>query len=202
MTTLRLLPAALLAALTLGACAADDRSADVAVVTSDTTAAVGGASGAARAVAVLTPTDTTASDGPSGQVEFTEVEGGVEVRYNLAGLPGVGRLGFHVHENGDCGPGPDGEPGGAAGDHFNPMASPHGAPDHAAAARHAGDLGNVTAGADGRAVGSRIDSVLAFSGPTSMLGKAVVLHAEADDYETQPGGDAGARIACGIVERR
>lgn len=193
---------ALPAVLLIG-CAAESPETDTTVVVnSDTVVATSGTpAGAASAVAVLAPTDSTA-DAPSGRVEFIEVDGGVEVRYNLAGLPGAGPFGFHVHENGDCGPDSTGTPGGAAGGHFNPMASPHGAPGGEATARHAGDLGNVRPGADGAAVGTVTDAVLAFSGPTSMLGKAVVLHAQADDLQTQPTGDAGGRIACGIIEAR
>ncbi len=199
---MRRLLLALPACLLVG-CAAESPETDTTVVVnSDTLVSTGDApAGAASAVAMLAPTDSTA-DAPSGQVEFIEVDGGVEVRYNLAGLSGTAPLGFHVHENGDCGPDSTGTPGGAAGGHFNPMASPHGAPGGEATARHAGDLGNVTPGADGRAVGTLTDAVLAFSGPTSVLGRAVVLHAQADDLATQPTGDAGGRIACGIIEAR
>src|SRR5690606_21321031 len=87
--------------------------------------------------------------GVSGTVTFTPAEGGVQVTYALDGLT-PGRHGFHVHENGDCGPGPDGAPGGAAGEHFAPLGSPHGAPADSVGQRHVGDLGNVEAGADGR----------------------------------------------------
>ena len=193
----------LLPALIVAGCAAESPETDTTVVVnSDTVVAMSDApAGAASAVADLAPTDST-SDAPAGRVEFIEVDGGVEVRYNLTGLSGAGPFGFHVHENGDCGPDSTGTPGGAAGGHFNPMASPHGAPGREATVRHAGDLGNVTPGADGAAVGTLTDSVLAFSGPTSLVGRAVVLHAQADDLRTQPTGDAGGRVACGIIEAR
>ena len=87
-----------------------------------------------------------------------------------------------------------------AGDHFNPLSSPHGAPDSSAARRHAGDLGNVVV-EGGQAVGVRVDSVLAFEGPTSPVGKAVVVHAGADDLVSQPGGDSGARVGCGVIRQ-
>ena len=137
--------------------------------------------------------------GVSGRVEFTDLGDAVEIRYNLAGLPG-GEHGLHVHQRGDCGPDSTGTPAGAAGDHFNPLSSPHGAPDSSAARRHAGDLGNVAV-EGGQAVGVRVDSVLAFDGPTSVVGKAVIVHAGADDFVSQPGGDAGARAGCGVVRR-
>jgi len=190
-----------LPAILLVGCAAESPETDTTVVVDPDTLAVAVPAGATSAVAELTPTDSTA-DAPSGRVEFIEVAGGVEIRYNLAGLPGAGPFGFHVHETGDCGPDSTGTPAGAAGGHFNPMASPHGAHDAAPTARHAGDLGNVTPGADGRAVGTLTDSLLAFTGPTTLVGRAVVLHAEADDLETQPTGDAGGRIACGVIEAR
>ena len=137
--------------------------------------------------------------GVSGRVEFTNLGDAVEIRYNLAGLA-AGDHGFHVHQRGDCGPDSTGTPAGAAGDHFNPLSSPHGAPDSIATRRHAGDLGNVTA-EGGQTVGVRVDSVLAFDGPTSIVGKAVIVHAGADDLATQPGGDAGARVGCGVIRR-
>ena len=149
-----------------------------------------------RAVAEIGEVD---GSGVSGRVEFTSLDDAVEVRYNLAGLP-AGEHGFHVHQRGDCGPDSTGTPAGAAGEHFNPLASPHGAPDSSAARRHAGDLGNV-APESGQAIGVRVDSVLTFEGPTSFLGKAVIVHAGADDLTSQPGGDAGARIGCGVVRQ-
>lgn len=195
---IRLVPILVFAAAALSACA--DRAADAPAAPAADSAAVGPAT-PNGAVAVIAPTDSAAG-GPSGQIEFVETDGAVEIRYNLSGFPGAGPFGFHVHENGSCAPDSAGTPGGAAGGHFNPMASPHGAPDSSATARHAGDLGNLAPEATGRAIGTRVDSVLAFDGPTSILGKAVVIHAGADDFATQPAGDAGGRIACGVVARR
>lgn len=140
--------------------------------------------------------------GVSGTVTFLALgDEGVQIDYDLAGLT-EGEHGFHLHENGSCEPDSAGTPGGAAGGHFNPMESPHGAPAASPADRHAGDLGNiqVAAEANGVARGSIADSVLAFGGPTDVVGKAVILHAGADDLESQPSGDAGARVGCGVVE--
>lgn len=137
--------------------------------------------------------------GVSGTVTFTPAEGGVQVTYALDGLT-PGRHGFHVHENGDCGPGPDGAPGGAAGEHFAPLGSPHGAPADSVGQRHVGDLGNVEAGADGRAAGTFFDAVVALEGERGIVGKAVVVHTGEDDLTTQPSGDAGDRVGCGVVE--
>ena len=131
----------------------------------------------------------------SGQVTFAQVEGGVRVTARIQGLD-EGRHGFHIHEFGDCSA-PDGS---SAGGHFNPDGSPHGAPDAAAGQRHAGDLGNLEAGPRGMANVTRIDSLLTFDGPSSFVDKAVIIHAGADDFTSQPSGDAGPRVACGIIK--
>lgn len=188
---------ALAALVVLAACAPEaDVPADAAGVPDSTLTAP------ARdeaAVAAIAPLGDAAVE---GQVEFVDLGDAVEVRYNLSGLaPGRGH-GFHVHETGDCGADSTGTPGSAAGGHFNPMASPHGAPSAVATARHAGDLGNITPDAEGRAVGTVVDSVLAFDGPTSLLGKALVVHAGTDDLASQPSGDAGDRVGCGVIGRR
>lgn len=149
---------------------------------------------AERAVAQIAEVD---GSGVSGVVRFTALDDAVEIRYDLSGL-GAGPHGFHVHQTGDCSADSTGTPAGAAGGHFNPLASPHGAPTAAPSRRHAGDLGNITAEA-GRAVGVVVDSVLAFSGPTSVIGKAVVVHGGEDDLESQPSGAAGPRVGCGVI---
>ena len=97
-----------------------------------------------------------------------------------------------------------------AGPHFNPAGKTHGAPGDAE--RHAGDLGNVTAGADGVATLALTDAQIPLSGPNSILGRAVVVHELADDLgkgdRSEPGvqgktshttGNAGARLACGVI---
>lgn len=140
----------------------------------------------------------------SGTVAFVETADGVFVTYDVRGLD-PGAHGFHVHEGTSCGPADiddDGtaEPGGAAGGHFNPENTPHGAPTDPRAQRHAGDLGNVMAG-DGRsAVGSMSDEVLSFDGVTGVVGHAMMIHGGRDDLESQPSGAAGARVACGVIE--
>ncbi len=151
-------------------------------------------SGPERAVADIAEVD---GSGVSGRVEITSLGDSIEVRYNLSGLS-AGKHGFHIHQAGDCGPDSTGTPAGAAGGHLNPLSSPHSAPDSSAAKRHAGDLGNVLA-EGGQAVGVVVDSVLAFKGPTSVLGKAVIVHAREDDLATQPAGNSGARVGCGVI---
>lgn len=134
----------------------------------------------------------------SGRVTFVSLDDALEIRYDLDGL-GAGPHGFHVHQVGDCGPDSTGTPGGAAGGHFNPLESPHGAPSAKPGSRHAGDLGNITTDPEGRASGVVVDSVLSLRGPTSVLGRALVVHAGEDDLTSQPSGDAGARIGCGVI---
>jgi Cu-Zn family superoxide dismutase len=152
-------------------------------------AAVAAPAPATRAVAVLTP---LGGSGVSGTVTFTRVEGGVKVSAHLSGL-GEGAHGFHIHEFGDC----SAADGTSAGGHFNPTAQPHGAPT--AAARHTGDMGNVTADASGNASLEYVDSHASFEGETSILGRGVIVHAKADDLKTQPTGAAGGRVACGVI---
>jgi superoxide dismutase, Cu-Zn family len=159
----------------------------------DDTVATPAAQAARVASATLEP---TAGNETRGTVTFTEEEGGIRVVANIENLPGQGRYGFHVHEHGDCSA-PDAE---SAGGHFNPDQTEHGAPDAPVAERHAGDLGNLEAGEDGRATYDRLDRVMTLDGEDSIVGRAVIVHASADDLETQPTGDAGPRLACGVIE--
>ena len=128
-----------------------------------------------------------------GTVHFQEQrDGRVEVVVDITGVP-PGVHGFHVHEKGDCGMN-----GQNAGGHFNPMSLVHGAPD--AQSHHAGDFGNVTADASGNVRTSfTTRSVTVAAGPMTAVGHAIILHANPDDLTTQPSGNAGARIACGVV---
>jgi Cu-Zn family superoxide dismutase len=141
---------------------------------------------------VLTPISGSTAQ---GSVHFEETAADtVEITADITGLAPNSTHGFHLHDKGDCG-----DNGNAAGGHFNPSAMPHGAPD--AASHHAGDFGNVTADDKGEVhvhVTSHMLTVTA--GPNSVVGHAVILHANPDDLTTQPSGNAGPRIACGVVE--
>jgi Cu-Zn family superoxide dismutase len=126
-------------------------------------------------------------------VRLTQLaDGGVDVQIELTGVP-PGVHGFHIHEKGDCG-----DNGNAAGGHFNPAATAHGAPD--VPPHHAGDFGNVTANDAGK-VSTRFTTraVTVEAGANSAVGHAIILHANPDDLTTQPTGNAGGRIACGVV---
>ena len=143
-----------------------------------------------KAVAVLHPTEGSKV---TGFVSFEKVRGGIRVTATVEGLsPGL--HGFHVHEFGDC-TSPDGN---SAGGHFNPMGAQHGGPT--ADGRHVGDLGNIDAGkGDGPVKYETVDKMLALEGPNSIIGRSVVVHAKADDLKTQPTGNSGARLACGVI---
>jgi Cu-Zn family superoxide dismutase len=134
----------------------------------------------------------------SGTVTFAEQDGSVEVSIDLQGLP-PGEHGFHVHETGDCSA-PDAT---SAGGHFNPGELPHGSPNAPRDRHHAGDFGNLTAAEDGTVKTSmKVDFITVAEGERSVVGKAVVVHEKPDDLKSQPTGDAGGRIGCGVVEKK
>lgn len=142
-----------------------------------------------KAIAVLSPTQGSSV---AGKVTLTKVEGGIKVSAHVTGLK-PGAHGFHIHEFGDC-TAPDGA---SAGGHFNPAGAPHAGPKDAH--RHAGDLGNIEANAEGAATLEYVDAGIAFDGAESVLGRGVIVHANPDDFKTQPTGNAGGRVACGVI---
>ncbi len=152
-------------------------------------AALAAAAPVTKAIAVVNPLGTS---GVSGTVTFTEAEKGVKVEAKLSGLK-EGAHGFHIHEFGDC----SAADGSSAGGHFNPSGEPHASP--LAAQRHVGDMGNLTAGSDGTATLSYVDARASFEGASSILGRGVIVHANPDDFKTQPTGNAGGRLACGVI---
>ena len=139
-----------------------------------------------KAIAVLTP---TAGSKVTGTVTFTKSGDGVQVVANVAGLK-PGKHGFHIHEFGDCSA-PDAT---SAGGHFNPTNDPHAG--HDADERHMGDLGNIEADASGKAQLKLTDKKIKLD---AIIGKAVIVHEKADDLKTQPTGDAGGRLVCGVI---
>ncbi len=141
------------------------------------------------AVCILHPTE---GNEVSGIVTFTNTDGGIKIVANLEGLT-PGKHGFHIHEYGDC----SRLDGKSAGGHFNPDGKKHGAPN--SEERHVGDLGNLLANEDGKAYYEIIDSYISFSGPHSIIGRAIIVHAGEDDLMSQPTGAAGARVACGVI---
>lgn len=142
-----------------------------------------------RAVAVILP---TAGYDARGLVTFEESKEGVRIRGNIRGLSAGGH-GIHIHEFGDC----SSSDASSAGDHFNPDSKPHGGPDHAD--HHAGDLGNLLATANEATVISTRNSGLSFTGNRSIIGRSVIIHESPDDLKTQPSGNSGKRIGCGVI---
>jgi len=133
-----------------------------------------------------------------GQAKFTAIKGGVQMSVTVANLsPGVHAI--HIHDVGKCeAPGFT-----TAGPHFNPASKQHGMQNPAG--HHAGDLPNLTVGANGKGTFKSTiqDVTLAGSGATSLFhagGTAVVIHEKEDDMKTDPAGNAGARIACGVIQ--
>ena len=204
-----------LGALALGACQTAERAADTTADAAETAAeAVEDAAGsvyrsaadvfdedgAPYAVALVRPT-TAPSAMAQGTARFRESDGGVVLGLSLSGLQ-PGPHAVHVHQNAQCGPGADGTPGGAAGGHWDPLDTmEHGAPSDDVEEKHLGDFGNFEVAQDGTA------DVVVTSGPFptgdySVAGHAVIIHQGRDDLETDPAGDAGTRVGCGVIEPR
>jgi superoxide dismutase, Cu-Zn family len=142
-----------------------------------------------KAIAVLNP---ASGSNVSGTVTFTKSGDGVKVVADVTGLK-PGKHGFHIHEFGDC----SAKDAASAGGHYNPTKHQHAGPD--ASERHVGDLGNLEADASGKARLEHTDKMLKLSGDNSIVGYAVIVHEKEDDLKTQPTGDAGGRIACGVI---
>lgn len=128
----------------------------------------------------------------SGLVTFNQETDGLHINATFSGLK-PGNHGFHIHEFGDCAC----DDAICAGNHFNPTNHPHGSP--VIPNRHVGDLGNVTADEQGNATYSYVDRLTTLNGPHSIIGRSVIIHTDADDFTTQPTGNSGARIGCGVI---
>lgn len=143
------------------------------------------------ATAQALPTSPSLKD-MNGKVTLTETPEGVKITTEITGLKPGSVHGYHVHQNGKC-EGPDFK---SAGDHFNPSGKDHGGP--AAMNKHMGDLGNLVADKQGVA-----KSEVMVNGNNLLpqyVGKAVIIHAKPDDLSSQPSGDSGDRIACGVIK--
>jgi len=129
----------------------------------------------------------------AGTVSFTQHGDKVVVDADISGLA-PGEHGFHIHEKGDCSA-PDGT---SAGGHFNPNGQAHGNP--AEPHHHFGDMPMLTADASGHAkLHVELTSITLQEGAGNIIGKSVIVHQKADDYQTQPTGNSGARVACGVI---
>lgn len=148
---------------------------------------------ARQAVAVLAPASGSLV---SGKVTLVPMGDGVHITGTVGSLPANGKFGFHVHEKGDC----SAADATSAGGHFNPAAQPHGHAAHGP--HHAGDMDNIVS--DGQGV-ARIDVhmvgvTLGGGAANDIAGRGLIVHADQDDYVTQPTGNAGARVACGVIK--
>jgi Cu-Zn family superoxide dismutase len=131
----------------------------------------------------------------TGTATFEEVStGGVRVHVHIEkATPGT--HGLHIHEKGDCSD-PEAK---SAGGHFNPAENPHAGPMDAK--RHAGDLGNIEIKADGTGdLDISSDLITVKAGANSVVGRSVVFHEKEDDLKTQPTGNAGGRLGCGVIK--
>jgi Cu-Zn family superoxide dismutase len=146
---------------------------------------------APRATAQLQPTKGNKT---FGEATFEQVGDKVHVVVYVQGLKPGQEHGLHIHEAGDCSSGD----GTSAKGHFNPFGKPHA--NHGSAERHAGDLPSLKADNAGRAkVDVELGIITVAPGPGSIVGRGLIVHADPDDYKTQPTGNAGARIACGVI---
>ena len=149
--------------------------------------------GGVKATANLQPTKGSTV---RGTANFEQRGDKVRVAADVSGLRPNGEFGFHVHELGDCSSGD----GMSAKGHFNPFGKPHGA--HGSAERHAGDLPSLKSDASGTArLTVEVDTISVGSGPANIVGRGLIVHVQPDDFKTQPTGNAGARSACGVIQR-
>jgi Cu-Zn family superoxide dismutase len=145
-----------------------------------------------RATAALQPTKGNKA---FGEATFEQAGDKVRVIVFAQGLKPDAEHGFHIHEAGDC----SSADGMSAKGHFNPHGKPHGNPG--SAERHAGDLPSLKADKGGRAkVDVTVDALSIGSGAGNIVGRGLIIHADPDDYKTQPTGNAGARLACGVIK--
>lgn len=128
----------------------------------------------------------------TGSIRFTQVGERVRITGDISGHS-RGKKAFHIHEKGDC----SSADAMSAGGHFNPAKSTHGAPG----AGHAGDLGNLTFDEYGTSVNMMVSGIsVSSSAANGIVGRAVIVHAQEDDLKTDPTGNAGGRVACGVIE--
>ncbi len=193
----------LASALALTACSKPGAEPDAAPA--DTAASPGAAATADEAAppAMAKPVATaqlqpTKDSSVAGTITFSLVDGQLRASGDITGLKPDSQHGFHIHEKGDCSA-PDGT---SAGGHFNPGSSDHGSID--ATAHHGGDMPNISADAQGNAHidGPVASNVNAGNGDAfDIIGRGLIVHADPDDYTTQPTGNAGARLACAVISK-
>lgn len=150
-------------------------------------------------VRLLTP-----QGAPAGIAKLQAVQGGVEITLEVAGMA-PGTHGFHIHEKGECGPSTDAKGKtvafGAAGGHFDPYnTQAHGRPGQSPQQVHAGDTPNLVVNASGQGMLRYTNTGVTLTpGLNSIAGRSLVVHESEDDYKTNPAGNSGPRIACGVI---
>lgn len=139
--------------------------------------------------------ESRSSSTVTGTLTLRQKADGVQITGEVLGLSPASAHGFHVHEKGDC----SAADASSAGPHFNPQGSPHG--KMGTGAHHAGDMPNIVADKRGAAqVDVLVPGATLTPGPASIAGRALVVHRDPDDYSTQPAGNAGPRLACGVIQ--
>jgi Cu-Zn family superoxide dismutase len=187
-----LLAVAALSVSALGGCASHPGTTETATATTTPPSTPASASTARQAQVNLA---SASGSLVSGKLTVVPKGDGVQVSGEIGGLAPGSTHGFHIHEKGDC----SAVDASSAGGHFNPAASVHGKAE--AGPHHAGDADNLVADAQGVA---RVDAhfggvTLGGGAANDVAGRAVIVHAAADDYKSQPAGNAGARVACGVI---
>ncbi len=147
--------------------------------------------------AAVAPLESASGSRLKGTATFTRMAGGwIECRITVSGVePGMHAV--HIHEKGDCTSG-DGK---STGGHWNPTGKKHGRWDQPDGEFHLGDLGNMEVGPDGTGTFVRTSGLWSIGGTglNDILGKAIIVHGGADDFVTDPTGNAGNRIGCGVI---
>jgi superoxide dismutase, Cu-Zn family len=152
--------------------------------------------GMGGAVANLAPTTAITPNPTIGKATFTALDHGVRLQGEVSGLPPGSEHGFHIHEKGDCS-----DNAMAAGGHFNPAGATHG--KFGAPGSHAGELPSLVADGNGVARFNVEDHSISLTDGAlnNVVGRALVVHRDPDDFKTQPAGNSGPRTACGVITK-
>jgi len=168
------------------------RTTDIALALVFATAVAGCVTMSGQESRATTTLEPTRGNTTGGTVTFVQRRGSVHVVADIHGLKPNSEHGFHVHEKGDCSSGD----GMSAGGHFNPEGVQHGN-----LGGHAGDMPNLKADANGNAkVAFDSTKMTVTEGKLSIVGKGLIVHRDPDDYVSQPVGNAGPRLACGVIK--
>ena len=161
------------------------------------TTALAGCAAVSSSPSATARLEPTRGNSTQGTVRFVQNGAAVRVSGEISGLKPGSEHGFHIHEKGDCSSGD----GNSAGGHFNPTGTPHGR--HGQGPHHTGDLPSLRADGNGVATFNfESRSIAIGAGPTNIVGRGLIVHANPDDFVTQPTGNAGGRLACAVIVAR